>query len=327
MLTVALFLYRVKICLQLYIKVVFLWGYFMTSKSKKLIITNLTILSIFGVFMTSQVSDETTETFANVPIENFSMTFNHDLALASNANLETALTFFNSNSVTPNITPFTAINKDTISKASNETVLRVGSNGNNTVGFLDFTLGDVYASNDIVINFGGRVGTVNVKVMAFRDTTSINPTEVIPAAGSSTNVRADFSVDVNTDTSNVEYRFNPNSLIPNRFRIETTTIISSSNPVIEISSVNIDTSSGVSQTFEQKVLSYSPCATNNLAGVTVLNPSSPTDKSTVEALIAEYQALPQSVKNKFARSIDDPLGAYQRYVFICQRFSLNPFPS
>jgi hypothetical protein len=82
--------------------------------------------------------------------------------------------------------------------------------------------------------------------------------------------------------------------------------------------VTTQAAQAVTENFETKVLSFTPCASDE-DDLTILNLSSATE------LRNEYLSLNIDSRNAFNSTADDPDGAYQRYLFICSEFELDPF--
>jgi hypothetical protein len=101
--------------------------------------------------------------------------------------------------------------------------------------------------------------------------------------------------------------------------------VTGSNSNFSIRTLGItDSTTEYTQKFEDKVLSYSPCRDRTEADANTSITTFITENQAI-ALRDEYLALKNSSKVKFELTKNDPLGPYQRYVFICFKFGLTPF--
>ena len=233
------------------------------------------------------------------------------LATNSNATTTEVLTFLNSSLVSPGVTPVSSVSVATTVRGSNNPLgLEVGLN--NTRGQLTFSLNNGFEFSGFTLNgrFFNSPGEITMIITGtYKPITGFTtPSEVTRSVVMTTDF-ANYSIDLsNPGTPHVIQTI---SLAPSGTGTQNTNFILGSM-------TNVDTSGTTALNFEQKVLTFSPCVNAN-DGLTDL------DLATATALRNEYLALGPNTKAKFNRTQNDPNGAYQRYLFICQKYNLNPF--
>lgn len=244
--------------------------------------------------------------------DSFSMNFtNTGLPANSNSEAPAVLTALNSENVTIGIQPILSVDHATVVRGTTSPDgLQIGTNSSS--GKLTFTLKTAYYLSGFTLRalFGNTPGSITLQVTGVYETIPnlTTPSPIVRQITMGTTM-ADYIIDLSSPTS--DHLIKQLTFEPNTTGNNTNFVIESLN--------GVDTSLNQTISFEQKVLSYSPCLTNNLAGVTVL------DLAGATALRNEYVSLGANTKVKFERSKDDPAGAYQRYLFICSEFNLDPF--